>query len=261
MGAKSEVEGYIYSSWKQKEVADWVIKRLPLLELGGSCSPVPILDISIENGLDADIDRDVIEVFKNKNKFVISGGMEGTRGHELAVRDMHEVRALKSDSEKSMIAVLLEPDSYIRERKQREPILNLEQRASLWSTSGLTDAVVKLPQKSVDMIVREHYERIHAFIGPAEWCASYENPAWKDIVTRHGQEEIDLLRVFTHRPEVHATFLDLTKAMNAQELIEALREYSYELACSTSSKQSLEVLPANILAPLIFDELCRGLDR
>ena len=46
---------------------------------------------------------------------------------------------------------MLEPDSYIVRQKGRQPIVNIEQREQLWSTSGLVDAVILLPEKEVDV--------------------------------------------------------------------------------------------------------------
>jgi glycerol-3-phosphate cytidylyltransferase-like family protein len=77
-----------------------------------------------------------------------------------------------------LVVLMLEPDSYITKYKAREPIVNMEQRSDLWSTSGLVDGVILLLEKDEDVSIEEHYGQIHQHIQPAVWCVNVENPDW-----------------------------------------------------------------------------------
>ena len=251
----------ILTSWKDERVARWVISQLPLLELAGSHPPVPIFDLDLESGLTLVSGGGDVDEFIGKMKLVISGGLEGTKGHIKIVKQMQESRALLGYSQdEAFVIVLLEPDDYIREEKEREPIVYLNVRASGWSASGLVNGVVRLPRRICGESKKEHYGKVHTFIEPAQWCVSIENPAWKEIVTRQGEKILDPSCVFDSEPEAHVSFLDSTKGMGLEELVVALGSYSVELADSTTTEQFLEILGGrDCYARLIYKRLAGGL--
>lgn len=229
MGTRLEVENFITSSWIDKRVASWVIGKLPLLEYGFTHPPCPVYNLSLEKGL-------VLENipfqgdFEHSNKLVMSGGFEGTEGHLKVVQEMYETRALTGKVQ-NPIVLMLEPDSYIRNRKQREPLVNLHQRKSLWSTSGLVEAIIVLPDKPESLSAHDFYDKqIHRLIAPASWCVNIGNPHYFEIMNR-GEEEMqyDLVRLFVHHIEVHTSFLNSTRRLTGEEVRAKLRDYLLEL--------------------------------
>ena len=259
MSIKHEIESNIYSNWQDKEVATWVAKQLPLLGKAGIHSPCPVFSLSFDEGLVPDNEKAMSAgSFIDDEKIVMSGGFEGTNGHLIAVRDMNELKALCLPMGRPIV-LLLEPDSYIQEMKKRSPIVNLDQRKYMWSTSGLVHAVVCLPGKKAGLLDTEHYLEIHKNIKPAVWCANVENPHWSEIVFRPDLEGLNLVSLFVHKPEIHASFLNSTRNLSAKELIIALKEYSLSLARQTSSYQLLRMFPPEENAEYIFEKFVENL--
>ena len=225
MSVRNEVESYITNSWQDKKVAKWVIGSLPLLEKGFTHSPCPVFNLSFEHGLVKKYEASTDNTFRNNRKIVMSGGFEGTEGHMHAVSELREVRALTINAP---FVLMLEPDSYITQQKGRHPIVNIKQREQLWSTSGLVENIILLPEKEDGVSSEKHYLQIHKHIAPAVWCANVENPYWLEIITRMQEsEELDIIRVFKHWPELHTSFINSTKDLSAEEVKNTL--YSYFL--------------------------------
>ncbi len=231
MGVRAEIESSITNNWSDKEVANWVIKKLPLLKLGFTHYPCPIYGVSLNNGLIPLNDTNSpLSRFKEKDKLVMSGGFEGTEGHIKVIKEMHETRIL-TNRFSSPIVLMLEPDSYVQKQKKREPLVNLSQRIALWSTSGLVEAVMVLPEKPDGLSSSDFYDhKIHELIQPATWCVNIENPHFFKIMNRGNNEpSYDLVRLFVHHIEVHTSFLNLTSTLTKVEVKEKLNTYILEM--------------------------------
>lgn len=258
MSARNEVENYILNNWQDRVVAQWVIHHLPLLEKGFTHPPCAIFSLSFTQGLKQINTILSASDFLNTPKVVMSGGFEGTRGHISAAADMREVKALTLTE--GYVTLMLEPDSYIVKYKKREPLLNIEQRSCLWATSGLVDAIILLPEEKTQerISVTNRYDEIHHIIQPAKWCANVDNPYYEEINMR-GTEMISPVLTFTHRPNVHTSFLCSTKSLNTEKLSEALRKYSLELAQKSSSYELPKFLGLQEAANIIYRELVQEL--
>lgn len=231
MGVRAEIEGFIKDSWTDKDVANWVIKKLPLLEFGFTHPSCPVYGLSLEQGLIPLNDTNFsLSRFKEKDKLVMSGGFEGTEGHIKVIKEMFETRIL-ANRFRSPIVLMLEPDSYVQKQKKREPLVNLNQRIALWSTSGLVEAVMVLPQKPDNMSSSDFYDyKIHELIQPATWCVNIENPHFFEIMNRGIQSpNYDLVRLFVNHIEVHTSFLNSTSTLSKAEVKERLNTYVLEL--------------------------------
>ena len=258
MGVKNEVEHHIITSWQDRQVARWVLDRLSLLEKGNTHPSCPVLSLSMEEGLHLEVgDENILKDFHEAQKIVASGGFEGNRGHIRAVSDMEEVRVLTNPDR--LVVLMLEPDSYITKHKAREPLVNIEQRSDLWSTSGLVDAVILLPEEDEDMSTEEHYGQIHQHIQPAVWCVNIENPDWRQIIMRRELDFIDLVRIIVHKNEVHSSFLHSTMNLSVGELRMAFLDYSLEIAKKASSHQSSTIISPEQIAGIIYDRFVQGL--
>lgn len=258
MSVKKEVERHIVTHWRDGQVAKWVLDRTPLLERGNTHPSCPVLSLSIKEGLHVEVgDENLLKDFREAPKVVTSGGFEGNRGHIRVVSDMQEVRILTNPVR--FVVLMLEPDSYITKHKAREPLVNMKQRSDLWSTSGLVDAVILLPEEDEDMSTEERYVQIHQHIQPAVWCANIENPDWHQIITRGGLDFISLVRILVHKNEVHTSFLHSTMNLSVEELREALLEYSLEIARKTSSHQSSMIISPEQIARIIYGRFVQGL--
>jgi hypothetical protein len=189
---------------------------------------------------------------------VISGGFEGTKGHISAINEMIEAKVL-SESKGTPVVLMIEPDLYIEENKNREPLLTIEQRKQLWSTSGKVDVLVLLPNRDRSVDISDHYRSVHEYIKPASWCASIENPYQLEVVTRDGENALDIMRLFAHKPNVHSSFITSTQTMNTKQLVEALREYSLYLAEETMSRDVEIFVSPKKQAEVIFNNLAEGL--
>jgi glycerol-3-phosphate cytidylyltransferase-like family protein len=258
MSVKKEVERQVFAHWQDERVAEWVLDRMPLLEKGSTHSLCPVLSLSMEKGLRVKVgDESLLNNFRKAPKIITSGGFEGNRGHIRVVSDMQEVRMLTNPER--LVVLMLEPDSYIAKHKAREPIVNMEQRSDLWSTSGLVDAVILLPEEDGDMKTEKRYVQIHRHIQPAVWCANIENPDWQQIIMRGELDFISLVRILVHKNEVHTSFLRSTMNMSAGELKEALLKYSLEIAKKASSHQSSMIISPEQIAGIIYDKFVQGL--
>lgn len=227
MGVRNEFESNIYSNWNDRRVARWVVDRLPLLERAFSKPPCPVFTLSLDGTLDQ-IDGEPFDNFKETPKLLMSGGFEGTNAHIQVAKEMRDAKAL-SMSEDSLCVFLLEPDSYISQ-KGRDPIFDIHERVTLWSTSGLLDGIVCLPEKSSKTDISEHYLNIHQALSPAGWCSNPENPSYFEIVTRmREQESFELIRLFKNQPEIHSSFLDSTRKMKVRQVNKTLKNYVFDL--------------------------------
>lgn len=241
MGVRAEIEGSIIDRWSDKDVASWVIKKLPLLRYGFTHSPCPVYGLSLEQGLIPLNDTDFsLDKFKEKDKIVMSGGFEGTEGHIKVVNEMYETRILTNKSS-SPIVLMIEPDSYIQKQKKREPLVSLNQRIALWSTSGLVEAVMVLPEKPDDLSVIDFYDhKIPELISPSTWCVNVENPYFFEIMNRGASSPTyDLIKLFVHHIEVHTSFLNSTRLLKKDDVKEELQSYLLDLIKSnkyTSTK-------------------------
>ena len=254
MRVRKEIERHILDSWNDKQVARWVLNRLPLLEKGFTCKEVPVFRYSIKEGLTSKNGLLSTESFKERHKLVISGGFEGTQGHLRAVENMHETKWLTGRKE-SLVVLMLEPDSFIHSRKKRRPLTILSQREALWKTSGLVDAVVILPDSSKVENKSYFYTQIAKHLGNAEWCASIENPAWREVVTKQGlQEHLDSSRIYDDELYVHSSFLESTRALKASELKRMFFKDVLQRVYKTELPEMLRIIPAEELTNIIVGE-------
>jgi len=256
---RAEVEARIYEGWRDKDVAKWVISKFSLLEHGYTHPECPVYQLSLSDGLQLDNNNNKYPNFNATKKLVMSGGFEGIEGHLKVVEEMQEVRTLTADSS-SLIVLMIEPDSYVINRKQREPLINLRQRTGLWSTSGLVDAIICLPDKPDDISASEFYDhRIHDLISPATWCVNVEHPHYFDISNRGiSSPSHDLLRLFVHHIEVHTSFLSSTKGLTKDEGREKLRNYLLELIKSDRYVTTKLFTPEEELE-LYWERIAKGL--
>ncbi len=249
-----EARRYIQENWKDLRVANWVINKLPLLELGNRFPPCPIYTISISDGLS--LSRNLpsnITEFQSSKKLVISGGFEGTAGHMSAIKDMEEARIF-TDGGSHKVVIMLEPDSYIRKFKEREPLMKLNERSFLWSTSSLVDAVILLPEREQSMSKYDHYASIAKAISPATWCVNVENKHKQEILTRSvGKEGVNLNGLFINKPEVHASFLHSTMNMDATQVEDGLFEYLLKLLKSGQFINTNQIDIESLAAVLLND--------
>jgi hypothetical protein len=70
---------------------------------------------------------------------------------------------------------------------------------------------------------------------------------------------IDVVRIFVHKNEVRSSFLHSTMNLSVEELKEALKKYSLEIAKKTSSYQSLGIISPEQMAGIIYDKFVQGL--
>lgn len=261
MSVERQVKRQIVENWKDKQVANWVIESLPLLEIGLSQPACPVYTFSLERGLVQKYTAGPSERFKNTLKLVISGGFEGTIGHLKAVSRLHEVRALTTDGNCDIV-LMLEPDSYIRNAKKRKSLVNLSQREKLWSTSGLVDAVVLIPDSSLVANKNEHYSKFSKHLGPLRWCTSIENPAWKEIITREDMNDaLDIIRADNDEFYVHASLLAASKNLGSEEMKQRVYEDILSRVSKMESPDLLELIPAEVLAKSIFEKVAKGLQK
>ncbi len=259
MGARAEVESHIYSNWADRRVANWVIKSLPLLERGFTHPPCPVYSLSLENGLEQKNDTPFPGEFKTTSKIVISGGFEGTYGHLMAIKDVHEVRAITAKDD-SFVVLMLEQDSYIVNRKKRSPMVNIDQREKLWSTSGLVDAVILLPDQDITVNLASYFSRVHELIQPAVWCANIENKYWREIISRGElNQDIEAVRITDFESYLHTSFLASTMNFESQELKVQLYNYVLELVKKTETPQVLENVSPEEIAKIVFERVADGL--
>lgn len=228
MLAAEQVKQDIVRKWHDSRVAAWVIDNIPLLHRV-NFPEVPIFTLALRSGLTQINDFPFrFPDLRRTPKLAISGGLEGSAGQILALKEMHDIRALTSSWEDSAIVVMLEPTRYIKEQKHRSQIANLRQRTMLWAHSGLCDAVIILPQRRSKDASR-HYQRIHERIMPVAWCSNPENPHAFEIVHRGVSGAIDWIRLMKHEPELHSSFLASTRNMTVSETRRALRQYTRQL--------------------------------
>lgn len=231
MGVRAEIESSIKDSWSDRDVANWVIKKLPLLQYGFTHSSCPVYGLSLDQGLILLNDSNFpLSRFKEQDKIVMSGGFEGTEGHIKVIKEMFETRIL-TNRFSSPIVLMLEPDSYVQKQKGREPLVSLGQRISLWSTSGLVEAVFVLPEKPDGLSTSDFYDhKIHELIQPATWCVNVENPHFFEIMNRGvSTPTYDLIRLFVHHIEVHTSFLNSTRPLKKDEVKKELQSYLLDL--------------------------------
>lgn len=260
MSAEQEVKDNIHESWLDRKVADWVVKNLPLLEYGYTHPQCPIFKLDLDEGL-SQINRDIAHAdnFKDTSKIVISGGFEGTSGHIKAIKELWEIRALTSNYGVSPIAVMLEPDSYIRSQKNREPLVNLQQRTELWSTSGWVDAVIVLPETEPGENISDHYFKVNEHLVPAGWCANVENPHWNEIAIRDGKKETIFTKILKHDPSPHASFLASTMNSDVEEVKYRLAEYILSMVKRPDIYSVGFGEPPIEIAEAIFERIVEGL--
>lgn len=257
MSVAEQVRDRIVSDWRNREVANWVIGNLTVLELGETHTQAPVLDLDWRQGpiqVAGMPDRD----FLGSTKLVMSGGFEGNKGHISSVKYLHELRALYAD-DGMRITLLIEPDSYIRVRKDREPLVNQKERIHLWSTSGLVDAIIGLPEYQNVGDISLRYKTIHRLIRPAMWCANIENPVHFEIVTRDRKDILDIGRIVEHPPEAHSSFLSNTREMEPEQLQDALIKYSYELASEQSLGNTRAFVNISRVAEQMYKQLSAGM--
>lgn len=240
MSIQKEIIASIKNQWTDPMVANWVVSQMELLHIKPKSLPSPthVLEYSQESQVVPRNEKSS-KIFKSEFKVVMSGGFEGTEGHLLAARDMDEWTRWTSYYDKNdwtrrnliltKKALLLEPDSYIRVRKKRDPLVSLENRVSLWSTSGLFDYIIVLPERPEGLEDRGFYEKVHDCISPAVWCANILNDHWREIVIRKGIPFYDPGRILGHEPRPHASFLSSTKEMTFEQLFDSLYPYLVEL--------------------------------
>lgn len=256
MGARSEIEDKIRTSWSDKKVVEWIISNLPLLKEGCTHSPCPVFTLSLDDGLKQK-SGPIFTNFKQTPKIVMSGGFEGTKGHVLAAKEMREARALRAEN--FPLVLLLEPDLYVNQ-KGRKPIVDIKHREELWSTSGLIDALILLPEKKDGVSEDEHYLQVHRHIVPALWCANVENRHWLEIIYR-GQKStdpFDLIRLFIQEPKPHTSFLATTKDLSAREVKEVLYPYILKIVKS-GTYQLPHFLTPEQTTEILLEEVIKGL--
>lgn len=226
MSAKVEVESHIRENWRDPKVAEWVIRNLPLLEHSFSHPQCPIYILDLEKGLtQINTATSPFLNITDRQKVVISGGFEGSSGQIQAVKYLEEIAKLDKELWDAVTLVMLEPDSYIRKVKHREPLVNIQQRCALWSTTGLAQAVILLPEPDPEIDVDEHYQKIHRAIAPAVWSTNYENPHWREIIMRHRADVIEGGHLYINEPIPHTSFLCSTRDLSVEDVLKELRVY------------------------------------
>lgn len=260
MSVRNEVESYITDNWQDKRVAGWVIGSLALLEKGFTYPPCPIFNLSFEHGLVKKHGIPTDDTFRGSRKIVMSGGFEGTKGHMHAVAEMREVRALTADIDTPLV-LMLEPDSYITQLKRRNPIVNISQREQLWSTSGLIDVIILLPEKKSEVSDEEHYKHIYKCIAPAVWCANVDNPHRLEIITRMQEEDeaLDIIRIFKHGPQLHTSFVNSTKDLTAEEVKKTIYPYFLNLCKNPEIYNVPHSTTPEEIAKIIAERVVNGL--
>lgn len=215
---------HIRDTWADAVVAEWVLENLELLWIHNTKDQAPIYHISRDNNSYIFADQPP----PPHKKLVLSGGLEGTRGHVDAVSYLSEAAALMNGT--FMTTLLLEPDSYARNQKNREPLVYQYERAELWSKTGLVDVVICLPDKPEDESWKARCELISILLGPeTEWYTTSEHPQLLEVLTRSMKNFINLLQLIPETPSVHASFLAATKNMSEEEFNPALLEYEHRL--------------------------------
>lgn len=257
MSVQQEVEHRIREGWQDSKVANWVIKNLPLLEHGYTHRQCPVYKLDLERGL-TQLNNEFHEIaqFKEKPKIVISGGFEGTRGHMAALDEVYEHRTLTADSN-TPVVIMLEQDSYILKHKQRQPLVNLKERTELWSTSGLVDTVIVLPEQPNNGQLTDFYRQIHGHIAPANWCVNVENKRWHEIILR-GEVEwiIDAGRLLSNESFVHTSFLAATSSLRGNQVAENLKKYILDLVKTYENPGQYTF---EQIADIVFKKVSEGL--
>ncbi len=228
------VKNKILTDWENNDVANWVISNLQLLELGEEYPQVSVFKINYDTGVTPYANSLADKTILKNPKLLISGGLEGTKGHLRSIKQIREIGAL-INQQSAAIFVLLEPDSYIRKQKSREPLITLEQRVHLWSTSGEVDAVVVLPEILEQEEKEIRYRKVHELLYPALWCTSVENPHHLQIIRRGMDYALDVIRLLNHNLEIHTSFLASTRNMSIEEVEAALRDYVVNLVNHSST--------------------------
>lgn len=217
--ARSRVVERITNTWKSPVVAHWVIEQLPLLTMTPATKrPVWNVDV-IGNWEHVDGLMMNERTFRKSPKVLLSGGLEGTKGHMSAVEQMYEHNWLVGATT-SLIGLVLEPDSYI-ESKGRKPLLHQRERADLWAESGMVDMVITLPEFPTGFTDRT-YQNLHRWLQPAVWMCSSRSPFMEQVITRDGTEAIVLPRIIEEIVAPHGSFLASTQPMSVEETWEAL---------------------------------------
>ena len=259
MSVERQVKNQIIETWKDKQVANWVIDSLPLLEIGLTQQECPVYTLSLEEGLKQKNTAKPIQRFKETLKLVMSGGFEGTVGHLKAVDNLHEIRALTTNGD-CLLVLMLEPDSYICNVKDRDSLINLHQREVLWSTSGLIDAVILIPDSSLIENKGEYFSRMSERIGQTRWCTSIENPAWREIITRDDMSgALDIVRANNDELYVHTSLLAYSKNVDSDEMKQRIYDDILSRIEKMESPDLLKLIPLEVLAENIFDRVSRGL--
>jgi hypothetical protein len=251
-----KVKDQITHSWKDKRVAQWVINSLPLLEMGFTQPACPVYTLSLEKGLQEDNKSTSIKDFKDTLKLVISGGLEGTVAHLRAVDNLNEIRALTTDGSCHLV-LMLEPDSYIQNAKKREPLVSLEQRKVLWSTSGLVDAIILAPDSSVETNKNIYFSQLSDIIGPTRWCTSIDNPEWLNIITRHDPNgPLNCIQVWDDEICIHASLLASSQNADSNEM----KRRIYENVLMYVKKYFISrSVPPEVEAQIISKRISKGL--
>lgn len=259
MSVERQVKNQIMETWKDNRVANWVIDSLPLLEVGLTQPECPVYTLSLEEGLMLKNEAKPIEKFNETLKLMMSGGFEGTIGHLRAIDNLHEIRALTTKGN-SYLVLMLEPDSYIRNVKSRDPLINLRQREILWSTSGLIDAVLLIPDSSLVKNKYKYFSKLSEAIGQTRYCTSIENPAWREIITRDDKDgALDIIRATNDELYVHASLLASSKNIGPKEMRQIIYEDILNRVIKMESPDLLKLIPAEILAKNIFERVSEGL--
>lgn len=259
MSVERQVKNQIIKTWKDKQVANWVIDSLPLLEVGLAQQECPIYTFSLEDGLKQTNIAKPIQRFKETPKLVMSGGFEGTIGHLRAVDNLHEIRALTTKGD-CLLVLMLEPDSYIRNVKERDPLINLPQREILWSTSGLINAVILIPDSSLIENKGVYFSRLSERIGQTRWCTSIENPAWREIITRDDMSgALDIIRANNDELYVHTSLLASSKNVRPDEMKQRIYDDILSRIEKMESPDLLKLISLEVLAENIFGRVSKGL--
>ncbi len=259
MSARKEVVDCVSGRWVDPHVANWAIDTLAILEHAETKPACPTYQLSFENGLiPTNTPINPIDDFKSKLKYAISGGFEGTKGHVQVLSNVDVSRILTLEGNNPVV-LLLEPDSYIVRRKSRDPIVNLDQRVQMWSTSGLVDVVVALPDSKDSSPPAHHYLKIHNILSPVNWCTSVENPNWREIITRHDKNYYDLLQLYRQHKHVHTSFLVSTKNLSLEKFREVLRAHVYDLVGQTDNYVVSNIIPQGEMTEIILKRIAPGL--
>ena len=211
-----KVKQKIFDSWLDHQVAHWVIDQLKLLNLESSRVEATILSLSSTGEIsDPSID------FSKKLNFIISGGLEGTVGHVAALTEIYEAKILMDANLDREVTLLLEPDSYIK-NKGREVLVSQAERAVLWANSGLADCVIMLPDEIMNV---DRYAFLEKLFEPAIWFVTIDNPGIKEIRNRTDFDGIYAFQIIKLLMKPHASFLAETQLKKKWKVLNELYQY------------------------------------